>query len=126
MGNIKLLSYLSDYNLQTMSRLVSSLMLLSLMVMVVTVNTKAWPGESCPPGQISTWRHYGSEWTCRDEDKMCPDGDVFDTEKWVCMRGKRDLGPRPCLVECQCTTAVLKEFCYKNCDKCKERQWGKK
>merc|ERR1712055_354281 len=47
MGNIELLSYLSDYILTTMSRLVSSFMLLALIVMVVVVNTM--PAE-CPDG----------------------------------------------------------------------------
>merc|ERR1712243_218571 len=43
----------TNYLLTTMSRLVSSLMLLSLMVMVVVVNTKPEPRE-CPRGFTRT------------------------------------------------------------------------
>merc|ERR1712025_1500263 len=71
------------YKLTTMSRLVSFLMLLSLMVMVVIVNTQVvthGPGKPCPDGQVFKWSHLMRDWICRKT-------------------GKRDLR---CIQECSC------------------------
>merc|ERR1711970_721209 len=73
MGNTGLLIYLSDYNyiLTTMSRLVSFLMLLSLMLVVVNTMPAAVPPLSgghaadCPDGMVMLY-------SCRGGDRCVP------------------------------------------------------
>merc|ERR1712025_607475 len=84
------------YKLTTMSRLVSFLMVLSLMVMVVIVNTQVvthGPGKPCPDGQVYKWSHVMRDWICRKT-------------------GKRDLR---CIQECACNRPSIP--CKRSCER---------